>query len=368
MLTSISHCPQLPLVSILINNYNYGCFLNEAINSALNQTYIHVEVIAVDDGSTDNSQDIITSYGNRIIPVLKENGGQASALNAGFAVIKGDIVIFLDADDVLLPNIVQRVVTVFQTKPDLAKVQYRLQVIDVKSVATGEVFPDVKYMLNGDLRQRILKFHRYTWPPTSGNAFAAPIIHQILPMPEALYQVSADEYLNNLSIMFGSIVSLNEVGALYRVHGKNNYYQAKRLIELEKLRQILLRTVEVRNKQRDIFNSLYFNKIREVGVWDLIDLKERVVSLKLDPLNHPFKESLLSLCVRGCISSIISPELRWRGRFLFIFWFIAMLFVPKVIAKPLTEKLLYPEQRKQLIEKIFSSIHTKVVITYRGKQ
>jgi len=67
---------QLPLVSI-INNYNYGRFLKEAIDSGLNQTY-HVEVIVVDDGSTDNSQEIITSYGNRIIPVLKKNGGHFS--------------------------------------------------------------------------------------------------------------------------------------------------------------------------------------------------------------------------------------------------------------------------------------------------
>jgi len=106
-------------------------------------------------------------------------------------------------------------------------------------------------MLSGDLRQRILKFHGYTWPPTSGNAFAASVLHQILPMPEALYQVSADEYLNNLSVVFGSIVSLDEVGALYRVHGKNNHYQARCLIDLVHLRQILLRNTEICAKQRD---------------------------------------------------------------------------------------------------------------------
>ncbi|MGL5878790.1 MAG: glycosyltransferase family 2 protein, partial [Xenococcaceae cyanobacterium] len=93
-----------PLVSILINNYNYGKFLPEAIDSALAQTYDRCETIVVDDGSTDNSQEIIASYGDRIVPIFKTNGGQASAFNAGFAASSGDIICFLDADDVFLPE------------------------------------------------------------------------------------------------------------------------------------------------------------------------------------------------------------------------------------------------------------------------
>lgn len=351
---------QLPLVSIIINNYNYVCFLKEAIDSALNQTYLHVEVIVVDDGSTDNSQEVITSYGNRIIPVLKENGGQASAINAGFAVIKGEIAIFLDADDVLLPDIVQRVVAVFQARPGLVKVQYRLQVINVLGEVAGEVFPSSRYMLSGDLRQRILKFHGYTWPNTSGNAFATSVLYQILPMTEGLFRGNPDEYLNNLSVVFGSIVSLDKVGAFYRVHGKNNYYQARNLIDFVRLRQIILRTSEIRVKQRELFKVLYSIDIPEVESWNLSFLKDRVVSLKLDPLNHPFKESLLFLCMRGCICSTIYPDMRWHGRLLFIFWFLAMLFVPKSIAKPLTEKLLYPEERSRLIKKMVAVIHTQL--------
>ena len=61
-----------PLASIIINNYNYGRFLSEAINSALKQDYHPTEVIVVDDGSTDNSQQIIASYGERIIPIFKD--------------------------------------------------------------------------------------------------------------------------------------------------------------------------------------------------------------------------------------------------------------------------------------------------------
>jgi glycosyltransferase involved in cell wall biosynthesis len=63
-----------PLVSIVVNNFNYERFLREAIDSALAQTYAPVEVVVVDDGSTDSSRDIIASYGDRLIPVLKANG------------------------------------------------------------------------------------------------------------------------------------------------------------------------------------------------------------------------------------------------------------------------------------------------------
>lgn len=91
------------LVSIIINNYNYSQFLGEAIDSALSQTYPNTEVIVVDDGSTDNSQHLIASYATQILPLLKNNGGQASALNAGFRISRGEIIIFLDADDYLFP-------------------------------------------------------------------------------------------------------------------------------------------------------------------------------------------------------------------------------------------------------------------------
>lgn len=88
-----------PLVSIIVNNYNYERYLSEAIDSAIAQTYTHTEVIVVDDGSTDKSREIIANYGDRITPVLKENGGQASAFNTGLATSKGEIIIYLDSDD-----------------------------------------------------------------------------------------------------------------------------------------------------------------------------------------------------------------------------------------------------------------------------
>src|SRR4051794_6220176 len=86
-------------VSVIINNYNYSAYLREAIDSALDQTYPHVEVVVVDDGSTDDSREIISKYGTKVIPVLQNNGGQGAAFNSGFAASRGEIVCFLDADD-----------------------------------------------------------------------------------------------------------------------------------------------------------------------------------------------------------------------------------------------------------------------------
>jgi glycosyltransferase involved in cell wall biosynthesis len=131
----------LPAVDVVVNNYNYGRFLCTAIESALDQAYEHVTVIVVDDGSTDDSREVIASFGDRIVPVLKENGGQASAFNAGLTRSHGDIVVFLDADDLLAPQAAERIAAAFRGEPQLAKVHYRLAVIDQAGQPTGEIKP-----------------------------------------------------------------------------------------------------------------------------------------------------------------------------------------------------------------------------------
>lgn len=345
---------EAPLVSIVINNFNYARFLGEAIDSALDQTYSNVEVVVVDDGSTDDSPGVIASYGNRIIPVLKENGGQGSALNAGFASSGGDVVIFLDADDVLLKEAADRVVEAFKSQPTAAKVQYKLRVVNEHSEPTPELIPlGHRQMPSGDLRQHVARFHQYNWPPMSGNAFASESLSQMLPMPEDTYRINADSYLNNLSAVFGPVLSLNEVGGLYRVHGKNNY-RSVRSIKPTWLRQLLLAEQGCRDKQKQFLNALYSMDLEEAGKWDTASLRTRLASLRLDPTRHPFKDSALRLCVQGCISSMIYPELRRRERLLYASWFVAMLFAPRGIAKTLTEKLFLSENRGAWLKRLVS--------------
>src|SRR5260370_14204365 len=102
-----------PLVTIVINNYNYQQFIGQAIESALAQTYRNIEVIVVDDGSTDNSRDIIRTFGQDIIAEFKPNGGQSSTFNAGFARSRGELICFLDADDLFEPTKLEKIVEMY---------------------------------------------------------------------------------------------------------------------------------------------------------------------------------------------------------------------------------------------------------------
>ncbi|MEL7209891.1 MAG: glycosyltransferase, partial [Actinomycetota bacterium] len=99
--------PLVP-VSIVITNYNYERFVGAAIESALDQGP-GVEVVVVDDGSTDDSSRILARYHGRVRLVLQDNGGQGSAFNAGFEAATGELILLLDADDVLLAGSVVRV-------------------------------------------------------------------------------------------------------------------------------------------------------------------------------------------------------------------------------------------------------------------
>lgn len=207
-------------VSIVISSYNYGRFLQRAIESALSQTYCNTEVIVVDDGSTDESRDIIKRYGDSVVPVLKTNGGQGSSLNAGFATSHGDVVIFLDSDDFLAPKTVETAVELFHDDT-VVKVHWPLRVVDETGALTGRIH--TPRPSEGDLLNIVLRNGPacYWWPPTSGNAWARRFLEAVLPMPAAIYKTNPDMYLCTLAPLFGRIRKTLEPQGFWRRHGLN---------------------------------------------------------------------------------------------------------------------------------------------------
>jgi glycosyltransferase involved in cell wall biosynthesis len=211
-------------VSVVVNNYNYARFLRAAIDSALAQTYLRTEVVVVDDGSTDGSCDVISAFGDRVTPVFKANGGQASAFNAALPVALGEVVLFLDADDLLLPTAAETAVPLFED-PEVVNVHWTLWLVDTEGRRTGGVLPD-RPLAEGDLRDVVIRDgpDSYQGVPTSGNAWSRRFLNRVMPAPEPDYRQGADGYLITLAPLHGRIRAIGEPQGYYRVHGQNQFW------------------------------------------------------------------------------------------------------------------------------------------------
>lgn len=252
-----------PLVSVLISNYNYDRYLQQAIDSALSQTYMNLEIIVVDDGSTDDSRQIITSYGDRVMPIFKANGGQASAINAGFAASRGALICLLDADDTWLPTKVEQIVRASQDNPDAAVIYHRVQNVDQTNQPRGKAWPPYK-VIRGNIAKQVT--HTGGWwpfPPSTGLSFTRSFLTQVMDIPEKEYRICADAYLADLSPFFGSVVGIEQPLSHFRIHGTNNWSHAN---------EAQLRSIQSHELRVNVLNRV----LREVCVEAQVSLKDHL--------------------------------------------------------------------------------------------
>lgn len=147
-------------VSVIIPTYNSAPFLATAIDSVLAQTYPDVEVIVVDDGSTDDTQAIIAHYDQQIRYIHQENRGPAAARNTGFHASQGDYLLFLDSDDLIPPDKLELQVAFLAQQPDVGLVYSAWQEIDEDNTRLlGEVRPGIQgFILKALLRRKFFFF------------------------------------------------------------------------------------------------------------------------------------------------------------------------------------------------------------------
>ena len=208
-----------PMVSIIIDNYNYAEYISESIESVFKQTYDDWELIIVDDGSTDGSINIIQKfqdqYPDRVRAICKENGGQASCFNAGYRESKGDIIAFLDSDDFWFPNKLERIVEAHKK--------------------SGYVGHDKRYSngyrqhidtINNEERTRYLKEYGImdTYDITSSAlSLSRELAEKIFPIPEEDFRICADHYIKMAALYYDTPVYIHEELFFYRIHGENAY-------------------------------------------------------------------------------------------------------------------------------------------------
>ena len=265
-----------PSISVVVNNYNYASYLVQAVDSALHQLTEGDEIIVVDDGSTDESRQLLEDYQGRerCRVLLKENGGQIDAVRAGIELAGGDIVMLLDSDDLYLPGHLERTRGIFLQYPDVSmsfaspstfgpdqkRVRQTEELLESISYETG-ILPPTPWAT--------LLFYEFIGTPTSGiamrNSFAQRMMtvaqsNQRISLPGRFIRAVLGLRANktgyfNLSIDGLLVRSASALGATrffdrtpgfrYRIHG-NNFYAT-----LPRRGQLYVRT---RRKQK-VVNS-----------------------------------------------------------------------------------------------------------------
>jgi glycosyltransferase involved in cell wall biosynthesis len=226
---------RLPFFSVIINTYNYGCYIEEAIDSVLSQTFPgeQIEIIVVDDGSTDDTAQRVKKYGDRISYIYKANGGQASAFNVGVDAAKGEIIAFLDSDDYWAPSKLQEVAMEFGRSSSMDFVYHYMDVVDNDHhLLDRYVYPD-------PVREHYLEAYLagiLPWfSPTSGMAIKKDCLMKMMPLPEA-FSIAADIHLHYLLPFYMRGLSLlRKPLGYYRLHGDN--LSGGNLLAAEKLKR-----------------------------------------------------------------------------------------------------------------------------------
>jgi glycosyltransferase involved in cell wall biosynthesis len=208
-----------PFFTVLIDTYNYGEYVEEAVTSVLSQDFPpeEREILVVDDGSTDDTEERLRKFGEAIRYLRKPNGGQASAFNFGFEHARGEVIALLDADDAWLPEKLGRVYETFERYPQAGMVYHRVHLWDgAHDVSEDTYFIPVSGRVT-DYRRALL---RYPMVGTSCLAFRRESLQQLLPVPETL-RIQADAFLTALIIFIAPVAALPEFLGKYRLHGAN---------------------------------------------------------------------------------------------------------------------------------------------------
>jgi glycosyltransferase involved in cell wall biosynthesis len=142
---------ETPLVSVIIPNYNYAQYLSYTVESVLAQTYQNIEIIVVDDGSKDNSLEVLGRYKDRIIVIPQSNAGVAAARNTGIERSRGDYLAFLDADDIWKEDKIARQIDIFLNDPSIGMVHVGVEEIDSGGTVLARRFDGMKGWVAKDL-------------------------------------------------------------------------------------------------------------------------------------------------------------------------------------------------------------------------
>lgn len=228
--------PEYPKITIITPSLNQGQFIEATIQSVLSQGYPNLEYIIVDGGSTDNTLDILRSYSGRLQWFSEKDNGQTSAINKGLRLASGQIMAYLNADDLYLPGTLEKVAKKFMEKPDAMWVTGKCRIIDVKDQEIRKLITAYKnFYLRVNIPSLLLITDYISQPATF---WRAEVFKTVGPFHEDFHYAMDYEYWLKLSTGH-PLVIIPEYLAAFRIHShsknttaghRNDYIDEERVI------------------------------------------------------------------------------------------------------------------------------------------
>ena len=238
-------------VTVLIDTYNHERFIEEAIVSVLEQDFpaVDMEILVIDDGSTDRTPEIVRKFEPRVRLIRKANGGQASAFNAGIPEARGEIVAFLDGDDWWAPKKLACVVEAMKADSGVGIVGHGLIMVQPDGRERPEILREGFRFRANTIEGARLFCRRGSFLGTSRMTIRADLLERIGPVPQSLI-VQADEFLFTLAAVLEGVQILPEALTYYRLHDSNAFQMTKSDPQrLRRKQQVLAELARCLNEQ-----------------------------------------------------------------------------------------------------------------------
>jgi GT2 family glycosyltransferase len=212
-------------VSVIIPTYNYGRFLREAIDSALAQTHRPIEVIVVDDGSTDDTPQVLAAYGDRIRVIRQNNLGVGAARNTGIATARGEYLAFLDSDDIWKPQAIEHQIARFIDDPDLGLVHCGAEAFDRE----GKTLSVSLNGLEGWVASDLLRLDQEVVAAPGSGIMVPKRVAEEIGGYDASLQPSEDwDFCYRIAVRY-RVGCVREVLVRYRLHGAGIHLNVPRM-------------------------------------------------------------------------------------------------------------------------------------------
>jgi hypothetical protein len=339
-------------LSVIIANYNYRDFVGAAIESALAVDWPHKEVIVVDDASTDDSRSVIEGFSGQVSAYFRPKSNQLGAHIFGFEQSAGDVIIFLDSDDLLEPEVMKEVAKVW--RPGISKVQYRMNLIDAGGTQLGSAIPQFPRRNDPEkLRHAYLRTTAYTTPPGSGNAYSRDFVREAFAVPSTIPQ--SDALLLTLAPILGDVLTIRKPLARYRNHPAS--YGGMGSLDAVKLRTRLEQDVERGRLLAAVCQRLSLPIPRDPVGRSLNHLQYRVASYLTEPSAHPFRGDTLPRLLYHLLSSATkSAQMPLRDRAIVVAWAIACAAAPQNFCRSLILWRFSPTSRPAVIKALLGAL------------